>query len=100
MSTQTEGKALIIQTVSVDVRVAIEARESDLEVITLDDIRERIENHVRGVLPKDVHDASEVYARRGPSGYRYFPPESVRSGQAPDDVVLPVTLTELGYEES
>lgn len=100
MTTKTEGKALIEQTVSVDLIVHIEAAEADL-TIPLDDLRERIQTHIAGSLDKVMFEASaDIAARRGPSGYRYFPPGAERTTDARAMRPLRVTLTDLGYKES
>lgn len=100
MSAQTEGKALIEQTVSVDLIVHIEAREADMTML-LDDLRDRLQTHVAGFLPKDVFEASaDIEARRGSSGYRYFPPGAERATDSRAIKPLTVTLTDLGYKES
>lgn len=105
MSTDTKGKALIEQTVTVEFAVTIEASEADL-TMSLDELRERIESHVRGFLKAASVDqpVASLYAQRGPSGYRFFGPESLAAGYGPtvrsDVTPLSLSLTDLGYKEN
>ena len=100
--TTTKGKAHIQQAVAVEFLVEIEADEADL-TMPLDDLRARIEAEVRERLGKVLLAATtEVYARRGPTGYRYFPPEDDRKYGEEKRAGSPikVSLTDLGFKET
>lgn len=106
MTTKSKGKALIEQQVTVDFVVRLEADESDL-TMTVDELQERIIEHVKKEFLGQVitNAVADIYARRGPGGYRYFPPEAVAEGfkySKPDDRAaspVTVTLSDLGYPE-
>lgn len=86
----------IVQTVSVDFEVVIDASEGDAAVtwVTWDQIGEAA---VRIVMDRlagaDLHVAtSEVYARRGPGGRRWYPAGQTAATDA--DQPIRVSITE------
>lgn len=71
MSTGKRHPSTFRQEVTITVTVLVEGKMAEFDM-PVNDLQERIEQHVRGLLPESMMRAKEVYAGRGPSGSAFY----------------------------
>ena len=69
-----EGKGSFVQTVRVEFPVRIDPGDSDFSEVTVADLQAATERYIAERLGSMVGQTSEIVARGGVSGYRYFFP--------------------------